>query len=282
MWNPFRKKSLLSEENEAFQIETYKWLLRNFGGKYFYEDAKLILPTDEFFPVKNQNPEKLVYEIFNLVKKYAGLEDWPCTLKAQEKDPDLRVSTFVTLNTQEESAHGTFSVNKNNEVTITYNPDLASNPIQMVSTFSHELSHYLTSTSREAPPGGWDNWEFATDITATFLGFGIFQANAVFNIQQYTDFESQGWRTSGGGYLSEAEHSFALALFIRLKNISPNIVYPHCDVNIKNYLKKALIEIDKSSYIEELLKIEYVEEKESVLSYKDKVFDTVNFSSEST
>lgn len=232
----------------------------NFGGKYFYEDAKLILPTEEFFPVKNEEPEKIAQQMFELVKKYAGLEDWPCILKAQETDPNLRVSTFLTLNNTEHNPHGTFSTNENSEVIITYNPKLTSDPTQMVATLSHELSHYLTSTSVDPPPGGMDNWEFATDITATFLGFGIFQANAVFSIQQYTDFESQGWHTSGGGYLSEAEHSYALALFIKLKNISPETVYPHCDVNIKDYLKKALAELEDKPYVEELLKVQYVEQ----------------------
>lgn len=259
MWNPFRKQPLLSEENEAFQIETYKWLLKNFGGADFYDDAKLILPTEEFFPVEKVNVDKATQQIFDLVKKYSGLEDWPCTLRAQDEDPNLKVSTFITLNTTKNNPHGTFSIDKSNEVTITYNPNLTSDPTQMVATFAHELSHYLTSTSTESPPGGWNNWEFVTDITATFLGFGIFQANSVLNIQQFSDFESQGWRSSGGGYLSEAEHSFALALFLRLKNIPPSNAYPHCDVNIKAYLKKALIEIDKNSYVEELRKVEYAE-----------------------
>lgn len=259
MWNPFKKKPLLSEENEAFQIETYKWLLKNFGGKYFFQDTELILPTEEFFPVKKDSPEKIAQHIFELVKKYAGLEEWPCILKKQEKDPELRVSTFLTLNNVEHNPLGTFSTNKNNEVIISYNPQLTSNPIQLIATLSHELSHYLTSTSHEPPPGGWDNWEYATDITATFLGFGVFQANSVFNFHQYNEAGVQGWKTSGGGYLSEAEHSYALALFIRLKNISPKIVFPHCDVNIKCYLKKALTELDEKPYIEELLKVQYIE-----------------------
>jgi hypothetical protein len=260
MWNPFRKKPLLSEGNEAFQIETYKWLLKNFGGKYFYEDAKLVLPTEDFFPIEEKEPEKVAHHIFELVKNYAGLEKWPCILKIQESDPELRVSTFLTLQNVEHNPLGTFSTNENNEVIITYNPKLTSDPTQMVATFSHELSHYLTSTSIEPPPGGWDNWEFATDITATFLGFGIFHANSVFNFQQVTEAGAQGWQTSGGGYLSEAEHSYALAVFLKLKNISPEFVYPHCDVNIKAYLKKALSELEDNSYIEELLKIQYVEQ----------------------
>ena len=72
----------------------------------------------------------------------------------------------------------------------------------MVATFAHELSHYLTATAPEPPPGGWDNWEFATDICASFLGFGIFVANSAFSFNQYTEVDSQGWQSSRGGYLT--------------------------------------------------------------------------------
>ena len=148
--------------------------------------------------------------------------------------------------------------NDEKKVIITYNPNVTSNPTQMVATFAHELSHYLTSCAQEPPPGGWDNWEFATDIGATFLGFGIFQANSVFNFTQYQDAGTHGWKTSGGGYLSEAEHSYSLAIFLLLKDISPEIAYPYCDINIKALLKTAIKEIQKSSLIEDLKKVEYV------------------------
>jgi len=195
---------------------------------------------------------------FEQVKKYAGMSDWPCTLESQEEDPNLVVSPTVVIKNVENNPLGTFSVNENDEVVITYNPSLSSNPVQMVATFAHELSHYLTSSASTPPPGGWDNWEFATDICATFLGFGVFTANAAFNFQQYTGVDSQGWQTSGGGYLSEAEYSYSLAIFLHLKGISPEYVYVHCDQNIKNYLKKAYSELEHGSIIKQLQEVVYV------------------------
>ena len=153
---------------------------------------------------------------------------------------------------------GTFSADENNNVTITYNPKVVSDPIQMVATFAHELSHYLTSTAPEPPPGGWDNWEFATDIGATFMGFGIFIANAAFNFQQYSTVDSQGWQTSGGGYLTESEYSYSLAIFMRLKNIPYDSVSKYCDLNIRKTLKLALAELEENTIIQELQKVEYV------------------------
>jgi len=52
MWNPFKSKPLLSEEDRAFQYESYKWLLTHFGGPYFYDTTRLVLPTDQYFPTE--------------------------------------------------------------------------------------------------------------------------------------------------------------------------------------------------------------------------------------
>lgn len=257
MWNPFKKKPLLSEEDRYFQIECFKWLLTHFGSDDFYKHAKLVLPSKEFFPDVISSNESAAQVTFNRVMKYAGMENWPVTLEPQEQDSNLQLAPILVIQNTDQSPLGAFSVGENNQVTITYNPDIVSDPSQMVATFAHEISHCLTGTAPEPPPGGWDNWEFATDIAATFLGFGVFQANSAFNFQQYTSADSIGWRTTGGGYLSEAEHSYALALFLRLKEKDPEIAIVHCGRNIRNYLKLALSEIDDSDIINELRKIEY-------------------------
>jgi len=255
----FGKKQLLSDEDTFFQIETYRWLLTYFGGDDFYNDTNLILPTKEFFPSNVNSPSEAAKDTFERVKSYAGLEKWPCSLEVQEEDPNVIVGDTLIVQNVEHGPSGTFSLNENNEAVISYNPKLASNPVQMVATFAHELAHYLTSTAPEPPPGGWDNWEFATDIAGTFLGFGIFLANSVFNFQQYSSAGVQGWSTSGGGYLSESEHSYSLAIFLKLKNISPEIAYPHCDTNVKSLLKTAINELDNNPHIEQLRKVKYIE-----------------------
>lgn len=260
MWNPFRSRPLLSEENELFQVETYKWLLTHFGGAHFYENTQLTLPTEEYFPSKVSSAEEAALHTFEQVKNYSGLEKWPCKLKLQEEDANLVVGETLIVQNTEHNPHGTFSINDNKEVVITYNPKLTSSPVQMVATFAHELAHYLTSTAPEPPPGGWDNWEFATDIAGSFLGFGVFLANSVFNFSQYSSGGTIGWQTTGGGYLSEAEHSYSLAIFLMLKGISPDTVYSHCDGNIKSLLKKALNELQNKPYIGDLRKVKYIEQ----------------------
>lgn len=186
------------------------------------------------------------------------MEDWPCELRAQEPDPDRKVAPTVIIQGGEDSPLGTFSTESSKKTIITYNPAITSSPNQLVATFAHELAHYLTGTCQEPPPGGWENWEFATDIAAVFLGFGIFMANSAFNFKQYTDVDSQGWSASRSGYLSEAEFAFALGIFIKLQEIDPDEVYPYLDLNIKSMVKKSLSELSESQSYVELTRVEYI------------------------
>lgn len=252
MFGLFKSTPILSQEDTEFQIATYKWLLKHFSGAYFYEDSKLILPTKEYFPAKVSDAQGVATETFNSVKKYAGMEDWPCKLVAQEDDINTHIAPAVIIKNAPNNPLGTFQAKDNGEIVITYNPALVHNPTQLVATYAHELAHYLTGTCSEEPPGGWENWEFATDITATFLGFGIFMANSAFNFQQFSGSDSQGWQYNRSGYLSESEHIFALAIFISLKQIPVKIVLPHLKSNLAKLFKQALKQLEDSDLISKL------------------------------
>ncbi|MBB6521274.1 hypothetical protein [Pseudoteredinibacter isoporae] len=253
----FKSKPILSEEDRAFQVATFKWLLKHFGGKDFYVDTKLILPTNEFFPSKVGSAQEAAIETFHAVKKHAGMEEWPCRLEAQEEDVNPRLGSAVIVQNAPLTPMGTFQEKENEEVVITYNPALLNQPSQLVATFAHELSHYLTGSCSEEPPGGWENWEFATDITATFIGFGVFMANTAFGFHQYSGPDSMGWQSSRNGYMTEAEHVFSLAIFLGLKDISVETVSPHLKKNLNKLLKKASKEISNGDLIEELKAVEY-------------------------
>lgn len=105
------------------------------------------------------------------------------------------------------------------EAVITYNPLLASQPEQMVATFTHELAHYLTATASEPPPGGWES--------------------------------------SRNGYLSEAEHAYALAIFLGLKKIPIANALKYLKPSIKSMLKKAAKEIRQEEVLDELYEIRF-------------------------
>ena len=258
MLNFFKSKPLLSPSDIEFQLATFKWLLKNFGGDDFYKTTDLVLPSKEYFPSKVNSPEGVAAETFDAVKKHAGLENWTCKLVVQDEDANPIVAPSLAIQNAPTSPQGTFQATEQNEVIITYNPALTSQPIQLIATFAHELSHYLTATSKEQPPGGWENWEFATDIAATFLGFGVFMANSAFSFSQFTDSDSQGWKASRSGYLSESEHVYALAIFLELKGFSIESATSYLKPHLKKLLKKAHKEVCKTDIIENLKAVEFV------------------------
>jgi len=258
MLNFLKSKPLISKADIEFQVASFKWLLKNFGGDDFYKTTVLVLPTKEYFPSKVNSLEGAASETFEAVKKYAGLENWACKLEIQDEDANPVVAPTIAIQNAPTSPQGTFQATEQNEVIITYNPALTSQPIQLVATFAHELSHYLTATSKEEPPGGWENWEFATDIAATFLGFGVFMANSAFSFSQFTGTDSQGWKSSRNGYLSESEHIYALAIFLELKGFSIESATSYLKPHLKKLLKKAHKQLCKTDIIENLKAVELV------------------------
>lgn len=257
MFQLFKSKPLLSEADLTFQVATYAWLLKHFGGDDFYKTTQLVLPTSSFFPEQVSEPKQAALATFESVKQHAGMATWQCQLVAQDDDINPVVSPTMVVQNAPVQPNGTFQATEDNNVVITYKPSLIGQPIQLVATLAHELSHYLTATAQEPPPGGWENWEFATDITATFLGFGIFMANSAFNFRQYSNAESQGWQSNTSGYLSEQEHIYALAIFLKLKQLPISHALVHLKPHFRKFLKKADKELDKSGYIAELSEVVY-------------------------
>jgi len=244
MFRLFKTKPLLSTNAAMFEIETYKWLLRNFDEEFFYNKTSMVLPTPDFFPSKVNSDEEAAIETFNTVKELAGLSEWPCKLVPQENDIDPLVAPTIMVKNLPNNPLGTFSVQEDNEVIITYNPAIVNKPVQLIATYAHELSHYLIRTAKEAPPGGWDNEELVADITATFLGFGVFMVNSATHFEQFSGPDSQGFTSGRSGYLSEKEHTYALAIFMHLKGIEYNTVKPYVKSYLRSTLKKAMKELN--------------------------------------
>ncbi len=257
MRNSQRKEPLIADEERLFLIEAYKWLLRNFGGDTFYKQTSLILPTEVFFPELFNSREKVAETIFKYVQKYAGMGTWPCELKAQDYDAEPKVAPSIITQGVDYHPLGSFSDKNPEKIVITYNPSLISRPYQLIATFAHEFAHYLTTTCMEKPPGGWENLELATDVAAVFMGFGIFMANSVFTFTQYADEEVNGCFSSRSGYLSEEVMSFALGIFIKLKEIKPYKIYKYLDPNIKGFLIQSLEELNGAEDYMALLNIKY-------------------------
>ncbi|MEM7412205.1 MAG: hypothetical protein AAF430_18395 [Myxococcota bacterium] len=238
----FRRAPFLDVDTAGWIIDTYSWFLTHFGEEQSSAEMVLIEPSEEFFPFSLSRDHDDVRAVFEAVRSYAGMDTWPCSLEPQGQPLQGRITPGIVAVSESPDPLGTFSVPGKWEdgAKITYSPALASNPVQLVATFAHELAHYLLLTAEDPPPGGEALEEPATDLGSVFLGFGIFACNAAFSFRQYTDGDWIGWEHGGMGYLGEEELSFALALFILTHDIDPGPATKHLDANPRGFLSYAL------------------------------------------
>ena len=238
MW-PFRSRSILEEDEEAWQVDTWRWMLEEKGGLPDLKRAQLVLPTPAFFPATELTGHDRVAHIFERIKDLAGLGDWPCRLLAQPDRGGLTVNPVTALKARRSAPAGTY-LREGNIAEISYDPKLVADPWGLVATLAHELSHYFFDGYRKMPPGGAEGIEPATDLGVVYLGFGLFAANSAFQFQQTQDFQSQGWSYSRLGYLKEREWVFALAVFLVLREIDPKPATAHLKPHFASQLKRTI------------------------------------------
>lgn len=237
----FGTKRPLSADEWEWQLASFKWLFAEFGGADEHRNDILVLPTVEFFPATDAKGDEFAREMFDIVKRCAGLEEWPTRLeKGLATQQHKAVQPGFGIHHPSGDALGTFEVETTGDgkhvAVVTYAADQADHPVSLVATLAHELAHCLMSTAATSPPGGWDIHELTTDLTAVFLGFGIFLGNSARTSRAFTEFDQQGWETRGQGYLSERALMTALAISETLAGRDPLAAAPH----LKPYLAKDL------------------------------------------
>lgn len=233
---PFGPKPFLEPEIEDWHLETWAWLLRNLGGLEELREALLVLPRAEFFPASDKTGEERAHHLFQTVRELAGMEQWPAVLSVQ---PDYMTpaGTFssvvpgTTTPAPRDAGPGEW------EALVTYNPRLLNDPGGLVATFAHELSHYKLGYVEESPPGGHELHELATDLTVVFLGFGVFGAQTAVRVH--------GGAIHWQGYLSPRGWAFALAVFLLLRDESPEPLRPHVDVRVWEDLLQAIAYLER-------------------------------------
>lgn len=246
----FGRGRFLDGDVEDWHIECWAWLLRNSGGLEAIQKRPLILPNADFFTPTNLEGEAKAQHIFAEVQSRTPLAGKPVQLEAQQTLAG-RVSTFGIVQNPG-AVSGTFRMEKE-AVIISYDPDMLQHPVNLIATFAHELSHFLNLYSEEAPPGGWDLEEPATDVCVACLGFGIFGANSAFDYTQTQDFEGQGWAFSKRGYITEAEWVFGIAMFAALSGADLGTAKPYLKSHLWSQLKKAEKYMQKKNIVSAVL-----------------------------
>lgn len=233
-----------------WQFENYAWLIQNFSLGAGHIDFELWLPIADHFAIQTStghsySGRKLAKTLFDRIAQQCGFgHDHGINLKASLEQKDQQVGETTFVRSLGDTACGRYVREPlpNGEVseTIYYDSDLASDPNGMIATLAHELSHALHHRApqdhTELDP---ELYELFTDLTAIFLGYGVFIANSRFEFSAFQDATTFGWQAKGAGYLPEADIVFALAIFMAIKDIPPQIALPHLKPRLGKMLNKA-------------------------------------------
>jgi hypothetical protein len=95
----------------------------------------------------------------------------------------------------------------------------------LIPNFAHALARYLVETFEEPAPGGAPLHEPAIELSAVFMGFGVFMANSAFSDARYD--------------LNEGEFVHALSMFCLLRKLDPEAVAHHLNPHLRKYLRLA-------------------------------------------
>jgi hypothetical protein len=230
-----------------WHFAVWEWLLRNFGGAEHIAQRSLVLPEKTFFPDALTNDHAGVASVFEHVKKYIGVAEWPCHLEPLDEmrsDQDWSQRFAISGQWSSNTPAGTFQWTEEG-VAIRYSTRDTKDIVALVATLSHELCHYLLATVKSDPPGGWDDHEFHTDIACAFTGFGVFQCNAALTFKQWGDHRGSGWSYSRKGYLGESEHAYGLAMFCALTGTPPSHVVRYLKGNAPANFTLALQDLSR-------------------------------------
>jgi len=146
------------------------WLRDEFGADDLY-GGPMILPTPEFFPDPYDGSRKSVYDLFDRVCEYMGVEPGLIRLKFLRPSPNplfLVNDGGEAVPTEAAGLYGGDVIHvSENEMPY---------PMNLVGTLAHELAHQRLIGEGRVDPEVFDN-ELLTDLTVVFKGLGIFLAN---------------------------------------------------------------------------------------------------------
>jgi hypothetical protein len=241
---PFKRTPLLDDETASWHLENFEWLVSSYATTRSFSKAKLVLPKPEYFCDSGKVGAELAEHLFEQVKRYCNIEDWPTILQPRQAVPEFGRSLFEVQHGS--SILGTYEGQPSNHILITYASNLLNNPQALIATMAHEIGHAVIDGAPKPPICAEDEFEFLTDLAAVSMGFGVFLANTAFQFTQWRDdaLGTQGWQTSRAGYLPEADLIFATAIFIRVKGMDPAGARSSLKPHLASMLDRALRDLD--------------------------------------
>jgi hypothetical protein len=239
----FTPKCPVGAEEKGWIEESMLWLVGEFGAET-PRGARVVLPTDEFFPEPFSGDEEGARVLVERVCGYMGVD--PARVEVEffdDGEGGLR-RAIPSYESACEGAAGHYRKRRGKFV-VSLEASQAGDPALLVATAAHELAHARLLGEARTHAGREDHEPLA-DLLTVFLGMGVFTGNAVLGFRQWTDAFTQGWRTERRGYLTERMFGYALALFAHLRGEQRPAWAKHLEGDTRAYFKSAHKYLEKT------------------------------------
>lgn len=239
----FQKNPTIDADDEQWQLQTWHWLLENFGGIRNLRNHKTLCPSNEDFSRSETQGLEHAKFVFKQTASYFDVDPNGFDIILQETDINPMLNPLGVVQNVPQTPLGTYRLEQEqNRHVISINPNNLGDMELLIATIAHEICHPLLFSIPNPPPGAPEAEEFATDLATVFFGFGIFGANTSFRFQQRVDVGSgtQGWSFSGAGYLRINEWGYALAVRQMLTGEDENRWLIHMNEGVKIHYQKNL------------------------------------------
>ncbi len=235
------KKFNVPLDNESINWinESYDWIIKEFG-KETVLNSEIIIPLKNKIPIKYDATEDCAKELIDFVASKMQINRDLIDVDFYNQSQMELGGNFITQQYEEDkySSGQYWGKSRNGKYQISIEKSQLNNPIALTATIAHELAHIKLLGEKRIK----ENDEYLTDLIPIIFGFGIFNANSIFQYQQ----DIYGWRTNSQGYLNERMYGFALAKFALFRSEYEPDWSKYLTPTVKEEFEKSMIYIKEN------------------------------------
>jgi len=243
-----KPKPTVTQDDKNWIEEAFLWLEQQYGSD-FLKNVRTIEPTREFFPFEFNGKEESAEHATKIICDFMQIIDVKIDLHYFSDKPQELNEGIVTTQSNEifynenRNVLGTYTEEGINHYSIGIEQENLKNPINLISTLAHELSHLkLLGEGRLE-----ENDEELTDLNTIALGFGIFTANSIFRFEQWQGISNQGWQANKSGYIPEQVATYALALLTNYQKIEKPSWAKYLNKSVRSMFDKNMLYLKKTN-----------------------------------
>jgi hypothetical protein len=251
----FSTKLPVSEEERQWVDEGFRRLEKLLGHRRLFE-AKVILPTPEYFPDPYDESTRGVEALFKRVCSHMHVDRSRVQLEIFADETEELRSILPYWQGSSGGCAGFFSHDPTPSsgptgdealMLVALRSTQLKDPLSLVATMAHELGHVILLGGGLMSPETADH-EPLTDLLTVFLGFGAFTSSAARRFKQFQDERRYGWSLHRLGYLEEEVYGYALAKFADARQEEKPDWTKHLSTNVRSYFKRSQAWLTKNKF----------------------------------